>query len=119
MTAHQESNESKDAQKDAWHVSRLFAFILFQVNLLQADGIMRSTPPVPGLLSPIMLGQAPVGLDHDAFEAHPVSGTDVARIVMKLAERAGLDAGKYAGHSLRAGHAGNLFRENNAGKLGP
>ena len=30
---------------------------------------------------------------------------DVARIVKKLAERAGLDAAKYAGHSLRAGHA--------------
>jgi hypothetical protein len=40
MTAHQESNESKDAQKDAWHVSRLFVFILFHVNLLQADGTM-------------------------------------------------------------------------------
>ena len=40
MTAHQESNESKDGQKDDWHVSRLFVFILFQVNLLQADGIM-------------------------------------------------------------------------------
>jgi len=34
-----------------------------------------------------------------------LSGIDVARIVKKLAERAGLDAGKYAGHSLRAGHA--------------
>jgi hypothetical protein len=45
MTAHQESNESKDAQKDAWHVSRLFAFILFQVNLLQADGIMAKHSP--------------------------------------------------------------------------
>ena len=40
MTAHQESNESKDAQEDDWHVSRLFVFVLFQVNLLQADGIM-------------------------------------------------------------------------------
>jgi integrase len=30
---------------------------------------------------------------------------DVARVVKKLAERAGLDAVKYAGHSLRAGHA--------------
>lgn len=30
---------------------------------------------------------------------------DVARIVKKLAERAGLDPAKYAGHSLRAGHA--------------
>jgi len=29
----------------------------------------------------------------------------VARIVKKLTERAGLDASKYAGHSLRAGHA--------------
>jgi len=34
-----------------------------------------------------------------------VSGVDVARIVKKLAQRAGLDAAKYAGHSLRAGHA--------------
>jgi integrase len=29
----------------------------------------------------------------------------VARVVKKLADRAGLDAAKYAGHSLRAGHA--------------
>jgi integrase len=34
-----------------------------------------------------------------------LSGIDVARIVKKLAEQAGLDAAKYAGHSLRAGHA--------------
>jgi integrase-like protein len=34
-----------------------------------------------------------------------LSGIDVARIVKKLAIRAGLDAAKYAGHSLRAGHA--------------
>jgi integrase len=34
-----------------------------------------------------------------------LSGCDVARIVKKLADRAGLDASKYAGHSLRAGHA--------------
>jgi site-specific recombinase XerD len=34
-----------------------------------------------------------------------LSGIDVARIVKKLALRAGLDAAKYAGHSLRAGHA--------------
>jgi len=33
-----------------------------------------------------------------------LSGTDVARIVNKPAERAGLDAAKYAGHSIRAGH---------------
>jgi hypothetical protein len=30
---------------------------------------------------------------------------DVARVVKKLAQRAGLDAAKYAGHSLLAGHA--------------
>jgi len=40
ITAHQESNESKNRQKEAWHVSRLFVSILFQVNLLQADQIM-------------------------------------------------------------------------------
>jgi integrase len=34
-----------------------------------------------------------------------LSGADVARVVKKLAERAGLDEAKYAGHSLRAGHA--------------
>jgi integrase len=34
-----------------------------------------------------------------------LSGIDVARVVKKLAERAGLDPAKYAGHSLRAGHA--------------
>jgi integrase len=34
-----------------------------------------------------------------------LSGIDVARVVKKLAQRAGLDPGKYAGHSLRAGHA--------------
>jgi integrase len=34
-----------------------------------------------------------------------MSPADVARIVKKLAERVGLDPTKYAGHSLRAGHA--------------
>jgi hypothetical protein len=34
-----------------------------------------------------------------------LSGIDVARVVKKLAQRAGLDAAKYAGNSLRAGHA--------------
>ena len=34
-----------------------------------------------------------------------LSGIDVARVVKKLALRSGLDAAKYAGHSLRAGHA--------------
>lgn len=37
-------------------------------------------------------------------KASRLSGIDVARIVKKLAERAGLDAAKYSGHSLRAGH---------------
>jgi hypothetical protein len=37
ITAHQESTESKNRPKEAWHVSRLFVFILSQVNLLQAD----------------------------------------------------------------------------------
>jgi integrase len=34
-----------------------------------------------------------------------LSGIDVARVVKKLTERAGLDPAKFAGHSLRAGHA--------------
>ena len=34
-----------------------------------------------------------------------LAAADVARVVKKLAVRAGLDATKYAGHSLRAGHA--------------
>jgi len=34
-----------------------------------------------------------------------LGGIDAARVVKKLAERAGLDAAKFAGHSLRAGHA--------------
>jgi integrase len=42
---------------------------------------------------------------HGQVQAGRLSGIDVARVVKKLAERAGLDAGKYAGHSLRAGHA--------------
>jgi integrase len=39
-----------------------------------------------------------------------LSGIDVARIVKKLADRAGLDSAKYAGHSLRAGHATSAAR---------
>jgi integrase len=85
---------------------------------------------------------------HGHVKAGRLSGVDVARVVKKLVDRAGLDASKYAGHSL-AGHAtsaaiagasersimnqtghrsvqmvrhyirdGNLFRENSAGKLG-
>jgi hypothetical protein len=34
----------------------------------------------------------------------------VARVAKKLAARAGLDAAKYAGHSLRAGHATSAAR---------
>jgi site-specific recombinase XerD len=42
---------------------------------------------------------------HGRVQPGLLSGIDVARVVKKLAERAGLDAAKYAGHSLRAGHA--------------
>jgi len=42
---------------------------------------------------------------HGTMQPARLSGTDVARIVKKLAVRAGLDASRYAGHSLRAGHA--------------
>jgi site-specific recombinase XerD len=41
---------------------------------------------------------------HGQIQPGRLSGIDVARIVKKLAERAGLDAAKYASHSLRAGH---------------
>jgi integrase len=42
---------------------------------------------------------------HGQVKPGRLSGIDVARIVKKLVKRAGLDATKYAGHSLRAGHA--------------
>jgi integrase len=42
---------------------------------------------------------------HGQIQAGRLSGIDVARVVKKLAVRAGLDPAKYAGHSLRAGHA--------------
>jgi integrase len=42
---------------------------------------------------------------HGQVRADRLAGIDVARVVKKLAERAGLDGAKYAGHSLRAGHA--------------
>jgi integrase len=42
---------------------------------------------------------------HGHVQAARLSPADVARVVKKLAERAGLDPVKYAGHSLRAGHA--------------
>src|SRR5437667_7879956 len=42
---------------------------------------------------------------HGRVQPSRLGGIDVARIGKKLALRAGLDPGKYAGHSLRAGHA--------------
>ena len=42
---------------------------------------------------------------HGQLRPSRLSGIDVARVVKKLADRAGLDATTYAGHSLRAGHA--------------
>jgi integrase len=42
---------------------------------------------------------------HGHVQPRRLSGIDVARIVKKLAQRAGLDPTKYGGHSLRAGHA--------------
>lgn len=42
---------------------------------------------------------------HGHVQPVRLSGAAVARVVKKLARRAGLDAAKYAGHSLRAGHA--------------
>jgi hypothetical protein len=38
---------------------------------------------------------------HGKVRAGRLSGIDVARVVKKLAERAGLEAAKYASHSLR------------------
>jgi integrase len=42
---------------------------------------------------------------HGRLKARRLSGIDVARVVKKLADRVGLDAKKYSGHSLRSGHA--------------
>jgi integrase len=42
---------------------------------------------------------------HRQIQPGRILGSDVARVVKKLAQRAGLDASKFAGHSLRAGHA--------------
>jgi integrase len=42
---------------------------------------------------------------HGQIQSRRLAGLDVARILKKLAKRAGLDTAKYAGHSLRAGHA--------------
>jgi integrase len=42
---------------------------------------------------------------HGQIQPGRLAGIDVARVIKKLANRAGLDSAKYAGHSLRAGHA--------------
>ena len=42
---------------------------------------------------------------HGHVQPGRLSGVDVARVVKKLADRAGLDPAKFAGYSLRAGHA--------------
>jgi integrase len=42
---------------------------------------------------------------HGRVQSARLSGIDVARVVKKLTQRAGLDPASYAGHSLRAGHA--------------
>jgi integrase len=42
---------------------------------------------------------------HGQVQPAGLAGIDVARVVKKLARRAGLNAASYAGHSLRAGHA--------------
>jgi integrase len=42
---------------------------------------------------------------HGQLQPGRLSGIDVARIIKKLAVRAGLDPARYGGHSLRAGHA--------------
>jgi integrase len=42
---------------------------------------------------------------HGKVQPGRLSGIDVARVVKKLIQRTGLDPAKYAGHSLRAGHA--------------
>lgn len=42
---------------------------------------------------------------HGQIQPGRLCGIDVARVVKKLARRAGLDPTRFAGHSLRAGHA--------------
>jgi site-specific recombinase XerD len=42
---------------------------------------------------------------HGQVQPERLSAIDVARVVKKLARRAGLDPARFAGHSLRAGHA--------------
>jgi hypothetical protein len=40
MTAHEETNESKDTQKDDWHASRIICLHPVPSQPVQADGIM-------------------------------------------------------------------------------
>jgi integrase len=42
---------------------------------------------------------------HQRVQKRGISGHDVARVIKKLAVRGNLDPVKYAGHSLRSGHA--------------
>src|SRR5262249_12646788 len=57
-------------------------------------------------VSAIVVGPVFRSVDrHGRVQPARLGGGDVARVVKKLARRAGLDAAKYAGHSLRAGHA--------------
>jgi integrase len=54
------------------------------------------------------IGEGPVfrPIDrHGRLQSARLAPADVARVVKKLALRAGLDPARYAGHSLRAGHA--------------
>jgi integrase len=54
---------------------------------------------------------------HGQIQPGRLSGIDVAHVVKKLAERAGLDAAKCAGHSLRAGHATSAALDKLIGKI--
>jgi len=63
---------------------------------------------VQGWLEQAALTEGPVfrALNrHGRVQPGRLSPVDVARVVKKLARRAGLNPAKYAGHSLRAGHA--------------
>ncbi|MGA3204953.1 MAG: tyrosine-type recombinase/integrase [Bryobacteraceae bacterium] len=42
---------------------------------------------------------------HGRVQPGALSPIEVVRVVKKIAVRAGLDSAKYAGHSLRSGHA--------------
>ena len=70
-----------------------------RVNV-QADRALVPIPQVANVMHRVR------GINrHGQVRPRGLSGIDVARITKKLAERAGLDPAKYAGHSLRAGHA--------------